>query len=226
MFINHKIASLVYKAILLVACGVGLYACLSGGVFLHTLSYYTVLSNILVFVFYFLSVILMLSDRSDLRCSVGGRIKGTVLMAITLTFLVFQFLLAPIYIAGNMNAFWALSNVFPHYIVPIMVILDWLLFDRKGKYKASDFLYFTIPPIAYLIFSFIRGAVGPAIYAGSYYPYPFMDIQLFGVTGVVVNIIVISAAYILLSLVFIAIDSLLGKIAHLRNERIRRSYQP
>ena len=59
------------------------------------------------------------------------RLKGTITMSITVTFLIYHFLLS----GGYENRADIIRSTILHYIVPIMTIADYILFDKKGIYK-------------------------------------------------------------------------------------------
>ena len=68
-------------------------------------------------------------------------------MSITVTFLVYHFLLSPT--SGDLNGLDYVRNLMVHYIVPIMTILDYIIFDIKGIYKIIDPLLWLLIPIIY-----------------------------------------------------------------------------
>jgi hypothetical protein len=85
-------------------------------------------------------------------------------------------------------------NAVLHYILPVVVLLDWLCFPPKFHLsygKASLWLVF---PVAYLTYSLIRGAFT------SWYPYPFIDPVQNGWPTVLVISIIIGMGVTLLAL--------------------------
>lgn len=100
--------------------------------------------------------------------------------------------------AASDKAFYA-GYILMHYIVPLMVILDYLLFFPKGLYKALHPLCWLILPYLYIAFTMICAKFGSKIFSGfggsSRYPYPFLDTDLYGKNKVALIIVFITAAF-------------------------------
>jgi hypothetical protein len=206
-----------YRAILVAACLCGLTMTFgmsrSGGVW-DMLSYYTVQSNIIVLLFFVGLVIYNLKHRGEELPPNYYTIKGAVITCITLTLLIFHFVLRPMLFSMAADAEYATSlpNVLVHYVVPLMTIVDWLLFDRKGAFRKLDPLFWTIIPWAYLGFSLIRAQFATFAATGSRYPYFFIDIDKYGVGGVAINVLCIAVGYVALGYVIYFVDRGLAKI--------------
>ncbi|MEG0378423.1 MAG: Pr6Pr family membrane protein, partial [Eubacterium sp.] len=138
------------------------------------------------------------------------RFKGAITMMITVTFLIYHFLLAPR--AFSMNSdynFWAPANLLVHYFTPLMVILDWLIFDKKNAYRPYDPLLWLAIPLLYLIFILIRAQLGgPITAAGSYYPYFFLDVDVLSWIGVLKWVLLIAVFFALLGYIIYFIDKI------------------
>lgn len=161
----------------------------------YKLTYYTYLSNLLVFVFF----LWFLTTGGHHKSSpLRYRLKACITICITLTFLVYAVLLAPL---ATPEKFYTLRNFSLHYIVPILTIVDWLLFDAKGLYKKIDPLYWTILPLLYCVYSLIRGVVFRIPIPDekhSPFPYFFLNIDKYGWNGFFVYFIGIVTMYIIL----------------------------
>lgn len=108
-------------------------------------------------------------------------LKYIVTVAISLTFLVYWSMLAP-YL--DTNYLTMLSNILVHAVTPILMMIDFFLFDRNFKLRKRAVLLTLIPPLYYLIFSLIRAEISSTtLTAGSRYPYWFIDVDLFGWFG-------------------------------------------
>ena len=130
---NKNIFKLFIRICIIVAAAFGIYLqVFIGG--LHKLNFYTVWSNIVVMVFY----IYYLSKKEDSEGLL--RIKGGVVLGITLTFIVYNILLLP---TVKPEDFYNWKNYTLHYIVPILCIIDCLIYD-KVRYNWKDPLYWTI----------------------------------------------------------------------------------
>jgi hypothetical protein len=100
-----------------------------------------------------------------------------------------------------------IADVVLHDATPVLYVLYWLLFVGKHKErdKDKDWLRFSDVtawlwyPTIYLAYSMIRGA-----FTGRYL-YPFMDVGSLGYPRVALNIVVLVAALLGVSLLFVAI---------------------
>lgn len=151
-------------------------------------------SNILVV---FFTVYVMLMPRITRLRTIA---RGSVLLYIAVTGLVFHFVLVP-----NYPEFFAGGVTFRHHlthtIAPLGFFLDWLLFDAGGLIKAGDIKYWLIYPTLYWLVSTVRGlAVGA-------YPYFFMDLNLLSPGTVLFWFLALSAFFVLLGLLIVFIDA-------------------
>jgi hypothetical protein len=110
--------------------------------------------------------------------------RGAVTLYMTTVILIFIVLLSG-YPASELTAVpW--DNTVLHYVMPIVVMLDWLVAGpRAGIAWRSAWLWLTIP-LLYLAYSLIRGPIA------DWYPYPFMDPSTHGYLGVAVTSVVIA----------------------------------
>lgn len=174
------------------------------------LLYYTVLSNILVLASFFYFVYFEYQHGSLNQNAKLIRYKGGVTLAITLTFLVYHFLLSPMVQAKD---FWTLHNLLVHYLAPMGLILDTLFLDRKSGYKKKDPFLWTLLPILYCIWALVNGtSLGLAIpgAANSPFPYFFLDVTELGWKGVMTYILIISIAYLLMGYTLYSLKKLIG----------------
>ncbi len=86
-----------------------------------------------------------------------------------------------------------------HLVIPLLFILFWLCFVRKDELKWKHVFPWLIYPMAYIIFILLRG------FQSRYYPYPFIDVNQLGYVKVFENSAAITAGFIFLSILFIAI---------------------
>lgn len=196
---NQKVVfSLRVLVVFLGTLGLGIELFKKG---LYMLTYYTLLSNILVVGFSGYLLYLMVKDYdkalSDKKIL---RLKGAVTIAIMLTFLVYHFMLAPL---ATPEKFYQLENFLLHYIVPILFFIDWLLVDKRGYYKGYDPLLWCLVPAIYSIGALIKGYFFRIEIPGqvnSPYPYFFLNIDRFGFMGVCGFMAGILLAYAILGL--------------------------
>lgn len=150
----------------------------------YNLTYYTLISNVLIVVFWIYLLFLMAQGHEQrLLSHKTMRFKGGLTISILLTFLVYAILLAPV---ADPKDFYHWKNYTLHYIVPVMVFIDWLVFDRRHAYRKIEPVIWTILPLAYMVFSLIKGYIFNIPIPDqkhSPYPYFFMNITDIGWMG-------------------------------------------
>lgn len=153
--------------------------------------FYTNLSNLIVLV-YFALIAPRLYASASLRPFIPSA-EFSVMMSIMLTFSIFHTLIFPsVRIAADHAAHTreyriaVADNFLIHYLVPWLVFLYWLLCSpQKQALSPADALYWTALPLGYAAFIFLRARIkGTIEEAASPYPYPFLDIGVFGVRRV------------------------------------------
>lgn len=174
---------IIFRLFIVGMAGFGLYLQIFPDYWFR-LTYYTLLSNIIAFVFYlYLLVKMITSPVESLENERLMRLKAGMTVAVLLTFLVYVALLAPI---AKPEDFYHWKNYTLHYIVPISTTVDWLLFDKKGCYKRIDPMLWTIVPILYTVGSLIKGyifRIPIPMQEHSPYPYFFLNVDKYGWDG-------------------------------------------
>jgi len=69
-----------------------------------------------------------------------------------------------------------------HTVLPVLFVIYWALFVPKSSLQWKGILSWLILPVAYCVYSFIRGG------CTGWYPYPFLDINLLGRQQVIYNV--------------------------------------
>lgn len=155
---------------------------------LSTLRYFTIQSNLIIFVSFLLHAFLWNSTTKKL---VGGSV-----LYITITFLGFAIMLESTWDPVGISLIGSILN---HYLVPIVSILYLIFFREEFKFKFEDIKQWILYPIFYLIFLLFFG-----LSTGDYL-YPFMDIGELGVVTFIITVIVfviilVAMSYILIKL--------------------------
>jgi hypothetical protein len=86
-----------------------------------------------------------------------------------------------------------------HSVIPVLVIVYWFLFGRTSSLPYRQIPLWLIYPLIYLIFILIRG------YFSGFYPYPFVNVTELGLQKVMINSILMTALFVVLSFTFNAI---------------------
>ncbi len=142
--------------------------------------FFTVQSNIFIMlmalIFLINEVMVLITNKSFINQTLL-HIKYAATVAITVTFLVFFTMLAPLMGVDYLLSF---NNFSLHAIVPILAIVDFFLFDKDIQLTYKSSLLATISPICYAIFVYI-GAIFKLEYSENlYYPYFFLNIDTNG----------------------------------------------
>jgi len=233
MHIQNRLAALLFRIAMLISCVLGIWLmCFQDGK-LHPdiFIFYTNLSNLGCLLFF-----LPLTVKTALELARNGirgntvfipRLKGAVTMMITLTFVVFAILLQPFMFTMtqgmDLGFRFHFSNILLHYITPLFVLFDWLLFDKKFQHRRFEPFLWLIIPYAYLIFVMIRAEVIGSEIAGmgSRYPYFFLDTDIFGWGGTALWVLGITIFFTALGYGLVALDRIVrhnGKLRYIRWE--------
>ncbi len=185
--IQNRNVQILFKAIY---CTLGIVGIFAGwGIFDKTFNvnfyvYYTNLSNYICIGFMIASLVFTMKSanrKEDGPCTLCPAFKFMSMIMITVTFLVYNTLLAKEHTA--LEYFTSLNNLIMHVILPVMFILDWVLFYEHGKTKWSYPLLSVIMPLVYVIFVLIRGAIIDHATTEVVYPYFFLNVDDLGWGG-------------------------------------------
>lgn len=124
-------------------------------------SFFTVLSNVLAGSFL---VYLGFTDDSSDKARV---IRGAATLYMAMTGIIFAVLLAGLDGVRLTAVPW--NNLVLHYIMPVVVVGDWLLNPPRKILPKNTIALWILFPIAYVIYTLIRGSIV------SWYPYPFLN---------------------------------------------------
>ena len=164
-------------------------------------SYFTIQSNIFAFVMLIVSALAVASNK---RSSKLNLLRGAATLYMVITGIVFAVLLAGV--EGSILTAVPWDNLVLHYIMPVVLLIDWLV-DKPSKaitFKRS--FVWLIYPISYVIYSLVRGQLV------NWYPYPFLDPKTNGLSGVFLTAVGIAALTIIL--MFILVKFTRNKPAH------------
>ena len=153
----------VIVAIIILAAVLAIFPPFAGGGSILTyLSFFTIQSNLIAAV-----VLLWLALRSPAATTVlrADIIRGAAVLYLAITGIVFALLLSGGAMAGRMV--WV--NAVLHQLSPIALFLDWLILPPTPLLTFRRALWWLVYPIAYLIYTLVRGAFT------DWYPYPFTD---------------------------------------------------
>lgn len=179
--------------------------------------YYTNLSNILA-VLYELVLGASGHDPEGLvyRFLSAPGTALTVTLCIFVTHLIFHWVLVPTakkYGEEGLRVLGAgtFGNVWVHYLTPLMVVAQWLLWQDKTGLGLRHAVYWLALPMAYFAFAMLRARTGKPIgKTNDLYPYPFLDYPRLGAKRFWLTFTAILSAFFLLGCLLVGAGRLLA----------------
>lgn len=163
-------------------------------------SYFTILSNLLAATA--LSAPVVAPSSPLARYVSKPAVHSGIVLYTTVTAATYIVILANLWKPQGLQ--WVADTTL-HYVTPALFLLDWLLFTPKGSLKWRSTLPWLVFPLAYGIYSIVRGPLS------GFYPYPFLDVGHLGLAKVLANMALMSALFALLGLGFVFLDGLLKR---------------
>ena len=221
--IRNRTAQLIFQSFYLAFGLVGIVASL--GVFDDVQNlrwdfyvHFTNLSNFLCIGVMLAALIQTARKKEDSYVTTAPLLKFIGMLGILLTFLVFNILLAGE--AGrDPQANWRIGSLCFHVVLPIMYILDWILFYERKKTRWYYPIASITFPIAYVVFLLIQAIILkfdssiliPTTTTPLIYPYFFVNLDKQGVPGVLMWVGILSIAFVIVGFVFFGIDYVFKK---------------
>ena len=178
--------------------------------------HFTNLSNYLCVGIMAAQLVQTAKKKEDSYVSTAPLLKFIGVLAILLTFVVFNALLAG---DRNPQLNWRVGSLLAHVVLPIMFIADWFLFRERGKVK----WYYPIAsagfPLAYVLFILIQAMVLkfdtsiliPGTNTPLIYPYFFVNLETQGIAGVAKWTMIMFVAFMAVGFVLYGIDRILKR---------------
>ena len=221
---NNLLAQLIYRSVLLVVAIISLitsFTILNGASDGGTVSpflYYThwscFLAEFTIGASFLSTLIQVIKGKREGNNTYLPLLKFCSNIMIIATFVVAAFVLPDkIWTSG----YWTFSSTFHHFLMPIMVVVDSALFDRKRTYRVSyPFLGVVLPLIYWIVviarFSIKRNACGGTIPENIwdyYYPYGFTNVDNTSSYGFLIGLLAgILVALIAIGFVYYCFDKL------------------
>lgn len=154
---------------------------------LNYLSYFTVISNILV-------ITALLSSVINPGKYYVDNLRAVATLFILITGLGFTVLLG-----GKNDEFLGWTNLVMHYFSPLVMLFDWIYFpSRKIKFREAGSWFVLL--IGYLVYTLIRGTFT------DWYPYGFLNTAESGLSGVIIYVGILLLAAILLAAIIVRLN--------------------
>ncbi|WP_285727575.1 Pr6Pr family membrane protein [Psychromicrobium xiongbiense] len=159
-------------------------------------SYFTNLSNIFGALVLLVAAFYLITGRKSTPA--GDMVRGCAVVCMALVGIVFTALLREV----DLGSLLPWINTVLHYVMPIVVVLDWLIQPPARPLDLKKLWIWTLPPIVYLAYSLIRGAIL------NWYAYPFLNPALSGGYGMVaVTCVGITVVFLVVSLLLAVVTN-------------------
>ncbi|MDF7666230.1 Pr6Pr family membrane protein [Bifidobacterium sp. ESL0745] len=156
---------------------------------------------------------------AGIACLIDGKqppawLKGVLTLYIVVTGVVAATLMPADDPATVKYVFGIVTNVILHRVVPIMAVIDFILFDAHRRFKWHYVLTWLIYFPIYLAFVLIRAQIwphsGPET-GGDPYPYGFIDVSQIGWSHMWVTAFLCLGGFAIIGLVIFLIDRILPR---------------
>jgi hypothetical protein len=152
-------------------------------------SFFTILTNTIVALFFTGQVL-----------NIGRTYRPGILSAVTVYIfmvgIVYQFLLRHIWQPKGLQL---IVDELLHTINPLIVLLYWYLYEKKSLVNYHQIKGWLVYPFTYLVYIMIRGSFS------GFYPYPFVNVAEIGLPRALVNSVVLTLFFIVISFVLVIV---------------------
>ena len=163
-------------------------------------SFFTILTNVLVAVYFTLQCAVVKTHRNQLIFSSAAATAITVYIVVV--GLVYNIILRQLW---NPQGWQYLVDLLLHTVIPVLTLLYWIFLVKDKSLDYSTAFWWLLYPLLYCVYVLFRGA------ASNFYPYPFIDVSKLGLQKVIVNSVFLSLLFLVLSLAFIFAGKLLSR---------------
>ena len=161
-------------------------------------SFFTVQSNVLVVV---TSALLALDP--DRRSTVFRVLRLDAVICITVTGVVFHLALADL---QELTGWDALADFVLHTLSPVLAALGWLVLGPRSHLTPRIVRLAVLPPIGWLAYALVYGAIVEDRFGNDYYAYPFMNVQVHGYAVALLRCALVAVLFLGLAVGALALD--------------------
>ena len=167
---------------------------------LNYFSYFTILTNIAAATLLTLPVVAR--DRPIGRWASTPGVRTAVAMFIMVVGLAYHFLLAATW---DPQGLLYPVNMILHYVMPLAMTFDWLVFTPKGRLRWLDPVKWLGFPLVYGVWTVVHG------FAAGWWPYWFIDIQTLGWGRALTHFAGLLIVFLIVGLSLVLVDRMLGR---------------
>ena len=161
------------------------------------ISYFTILSNLLVIV---VSAVLARDPAQDGR--VWRVVHLATVVGITVAGVVHWFLLRPIL---DLSGSSYVVDKLLHVVVPLLFVTAWVAVGPRRQSTRAEVLPSLLWPLLWGAYTLVRGALV------HFWPYPFIDVDALGWGQVLLNLAGVAVLFGIVGLAFVAADRALAR---------------
>lgn len=161
-------------------------------------SYFTILTNVIVC----LSYIGLFTQHKGFKLFYTPNNMAAITVYIIVVGAIYNLLLAKLW---NPKGLQLIADTLLHTIIPIAYTLHWIFVVKKNALHWSLIGQWVLYPIAYLVYTLIRGAIL------NWYPYFFIDVSKLGYVAALQNALWVALFFIFLFAVCIGASKWLFK---------------
>ncbi len=217
MFISNTYIVFFYRLIYIFICVNGLkrhFFPFSIKKSMRMFSYFTIQTNILCLLLFIILLMDTIKEfylpesKTTIRKK-HQKLRGMIIMSITVVFFAYNFVLkySGFSMAHDISYHITVNDIYVHYLIPIMTITDWILFEEKNSFTFTDpFIWLLLPASYYLIINI------KTIFQSCSYPYYFIDIDKLGLSTVLNNALLCVCVCLVLGYLIVIIDKALSLI--------------
>lgn len=163
-------------------------------------SYFTNLANLIASVVFIVGAVRLARGYKTTDVDVAIRAASVVYMVFV--GLVFNTLL----VGADLGDLQPWVNVVHHMVMPLAVLIDWLVWPPRSRIRVRTALLWVIFPVAYVIYSLIRGTIT------HFYAYPFFNPgAVGGYGGVALYCLAMLAGFVILAFVIRGLGNVLSR---------------
>lgn len=230
MYISWKPLAVFWRIIIALTGTVALlfnFGILKANVQLAQIEYFYNIIAILTVTYYYVLSFWQINNTKKEKTCLAPWLKGTLTVSCVGIMIISHFFINN-NVVPNWDTYFVANTL--HYIIPTMVIIDWLIFDKKGFFKPFFPIIWTIPAILYSVYVYVsvlilNRSVGieksfcyPISNCGSY-PYPFFNMDANGIINTVATLLLLAVILLVIGYLMYGIDIIPGKVSGLISSR-------
>lgn len=193
--LRNKYARLIFTTVL---AALALSGVLEGNPH-EMFKYYTYLSNTLVAAVYLAQTVCCLAGLFGKTWALPSSLKGFTALAILFTFLTVFLVLDPFSLPSS----WLDCRI--HYLVPLLTVAEWILFEPHGKLKLWHPVLWMLAPLAY--FGYVLVLFHQRVFFnGNRFPYFFMNFVRYGWGFVLEILAALAGVFLVFGMLMLLLD--------------------